>query len=149
MSRATFEQVYSALFALAAPLVTAGTLKTASRRWIPAANVQPENAPALYQVQLSQKATYTQNQPGTIWDIHALWVVVVVQGDDTEPMTPALNPVIDALCQQIAPTLGQPRQTLGGLVEYCAIEGDIEITEGQAVDRSVAFIPIRLLLAGF
>lgn len=149
MSRATFEQVYSALFALAQPLVTAGTLQTASRRWIPAANVQPENAPALYQVQISQKATYAENAPGIVWDIHALWVVVVVQNDSTQPMTPTLNPILDALCQALAPSPAQPRQALGGLVEYCAIEGDIEITEGQAVDRSVAFIPIRIVLAGF
>ncbi len=149
MSRATFEQVYSALFALAAPLVTAGTLKTASRRWAPAANVQVEDAPALYQVQLTQKASYKENAPGTVWDIHALWVVVVVQGDDTQPMTPTLNPVLDALCQALAPTPNGTSQTLGGLVQYAAIEGEIEITEGQAADRSVAFIPIRIVLAGF
>ncbi|MHB1872302.1 MAG: hypothetical protein ACYCT1_15810 [Steroidobacteraceae bacterium] len=148
MSRATFEQIYSAMFALAAPLLANGTLQTASRRWVPASSVMPENAPALYQVQLSQKAVYTENAPGTVWDINALWVVVVAQGDDTQPMTPTLNPVVDALCQAIAPPAGQ-RQTLGGLVEYCAIEGEIQITEGQAVNRSVAFIPIRIVVAGF
>lgn len=146
MSRATFEQVYSALFALAAgiPGVT-----TTSRRLKNAQDVAPADSPALYQVQGQQKAVYTENAPGIIWDITATWIVVVIDNDPTQPITPTLNPILDAIAAALAPSPAQPRNTLGGLVETCAIDGNVEIFEGVLGDRAVAVVPIRIVLAGF
>ncbi len=146
MSRATFEQVYSALFALAAGIPN---LTTSSRRLKNAQDVAPADSPALYQVQGQQKAIYTENAPGIIWDITATWIVVVVDNDPTEPITPTLNPILDAIAAALAPSQAQPRNTLGGLVETCAIDGNVEIFEGVLGARAVAVIPIRIVLAGF
>lgn len=146
MSRATFEQVYSALFALAAGMPG---ITTSSRRLKNAQDVPLGDSPALYQVQGQQKAIYTENAPGIIWDITATWIVVVVDNDPTQAITPTLNPILDAITAALAPSAAQARNTLGGLVETCAIEGNVEIFEGVLGDRAVAVIPIRLLLAGF
>ena len=146
MSRATFEQVYSALFALASGIPG---ITTSSRRLKNAQDVAPADSPAIYQVQGPQKAIYTENAPGIIWDITATWIVVVVDNDPTAAITPTLNPILDAITSALAPSRAQPRNTLGGLVETCAIEGNVEIFEGVIGDRAVAVVPIRLLLAGF
>ena len=146
MSRATFEQVYAALFALS---TSVPGLTTTSRRLKNAQDVAPADSPALYQVQGQQKALYKPNDPGIIWDITATWIIVVIDNDPTQPITPVLNPIMDAITAALAPLPSQPRNTLGGLVESCAIEGSVEIYEGVLGDRAIAVVPIRLLLAGF
>lgn len=149
MSRSQFEPVMAALFALTSPLVADRTLLTASRRPKQPQETAIQDCPALYQIQGAFKAQYSQNAPGIVWDLNVAWIVVVGQNDPTQPMTPALNPIIDALCQVLKPSGADPSQTLGGLVAYCAIEGSIDVFEGVLADRAVALIPIRIVLAGF
>lgn len=143
--RASFESIYAALFALAE--ATPG-IRTASRRLVSAQDVPVESSPALYQVQIQQKAEYQGTTP-TAWDLHAMWIVVVAQTDETQPMTPALNPILDAITATFAPAPPFGKQTLGGLVEYAGIEGNIDISEGVMGDRTVAFIPIHIIVPGF
>lgn len=78
-----------------------------------------------------------------------MWIVVVAQTDKTQPMTPTLNPILDAITAALAPAPAMSRQTLGGLVEYAAIDGNIDISEGVMGDRTVAFIPIKVIVPGF
>ena len=148
MSRSQFEPVMAALFALTAPLLTAGTLNTASRRPKQPQETAIQDCPALYQIEGSFKANYQQNAIGIRWELQVAWIVVVGQNDPTQPMSPALNPIIDALCQVLSGVGGQP-QTLGGLAQYCAIDGAIDVLEGVLADRAVALVPIRIVLAGF
>lgn len=143
--RPSFESIYAALFALGQGV--AG-LKSASRRLANAQNVPLESAPALYQVQLQQKADFQGAVP-TRWELSCMWVVVVVQSDETQPMTPTLNPILDAVTAALAPSPAMSKQTLGGLVEYAAIDGNIDISEGVMGDRTVAFIPIKVIVPGF
>lgn len=145
MSRASFESIYAALFALTAnvPGITA-----VSRRLQPAQDVPPQNCPALFQVQGPQKAVYN-GEIQTAWELNVMWVVVVVQTNPAQPMTPTLNPILDGIAQALAPANPMERQTLGGLVDYCAIEGNVDISEGDMGDRAVAFVPIRIVVPGF
>lgn len=141
--RPSFESIYAALFALGK---SAAGVRTASRRLVNAQDVPVQASPALYQVQIQQKATYQGSVP-TRWDLSVMWVVVVAQTDTAQPMTPALNPILDAVAAALAPATG--KQTLGGLVEYVAIDGNVDISEGVMGDRTVAFIPIHIIVPGF
>ena len=141
--RPSFESIYAALFALGK---SATGVRTASRRLVNAQDVPVEASPALFQVQIQQQAKYQGDVP-TRWDLSVMWVVVVAQTDETQPMTPTLNPILDAVTTTLAPVTG--KQTLGGLVEYAAIDGNIDISEGVMGDRTVAFIPIHIIVPGF
>ncbi|MDE1988895.1 MAG: hypothetical protein KGI82_00365 [Betaproteobacteria bacterium] len=145
MSRPTFEQVFSALFV---QLQTASGITTFSRRLKQAKDVQPEESPAMYQVEGEFTAKYTTGIP-IAWDMSAVLVVVVVQSDDTVPMSPPLNAAIDGITQALAPAPAFEQQTLGGLVYSAAIDGKVEIFEGAASNTAVAFIPVRILIQGF
>lgn len=145
MTRPSFEQTFSALFA---QLQTAPGITTFSRRVKQAKDVQPEESPALYQVEGEMTATYKRGFP-TAWDLTAVLVLVVVQADDTIPMSPSLNAALDGITQALAPAPAAEQQTLGGLVYSAAIDGKVEIYEGAATNTSVAFIPVRILTQGF
>lgn len=146
MSRPTFEQVFAALFA---QLQTAAGITTFSRRVKQAKDVQPEESPALYQVEGEMVAKYKPGGPPIAWDLSAVLVLVVVQSDDTQPMSPPLNAAIDGITQALAPSPASSYQTLGGVVYSAAIEGKVEIFEGAATNTAVAFIPVRILIQGF
>ena len=145
MSRPTFEQVFSALFA---QLQTASGITTFSRRLKQAKDVMPEESPAMYQVEGEFTSHYTPGLPPA-WDLTAVLVVVVVQGDDTIPMSPPLNAAIDGITQALAPTPPAGPQTLGGVVYSAAIDGKVDIFEGAASNTAVAFIPVRIQIQGF
>lgn len=143
--RPSFESIYAALFALGSGI---SGIKSSSRRLVSAQDVAIESAPALYQVQIQQKADFQGAVP-TRWELSCMWIVVVCQTDTTQPMTPTLNPILDAITAALAPAPAMSRQTLGGLVEYAAIDGNIDISEGVMGDRTVAFIPIKVIVPGF
>lgn len=145
MSRATREQVYAALFNL---LGTLPGLKTVSRRLQNAQDMQPEGFPAAFQLQGKQAAKYSGNTP-SIYTWRADWLLYAHNSDQTVSPTTQLNALIDAATALLVPAPSTNRQTLGGLVEYCAIDGDIEVFEGILGDRSIAILPISILLPGF
>jgi len=146
MSRATREQVFAALYA---QLQTLPGLATVSRRLVSIEDVPDENFPAAYQMQGNQKLTFQGSTPTlNVWS--ASWLLYVRQADPAQAPSAMLNPLIDAACAVIQP---QPaalaKNTLGGLVEYVAIDGDIEIFEGVLGDRALAILPLKIVLGGF
>lgn len=143
--KATREQVFDALFDV---LKTVPGLVTASRRLKNVQDMQPEELPAAFQLQGKQELVYKGSVP-TVADMTATWALYGYSSDpDVAPST-VLNNLIDAACAALAPPAYTDKQTLGGLVEYAAIDGDIEIYEGILADKAVALLPIRILLAGF
>ncbi len=145
MSRATREQIYSALFALleALPGVT-----TASRRLKNIQDLPPEDFPAVYQLQDKQTTKYTGTVP-TRTTLRASWLLYANSSDVTVAPSTALNNLVDAACAVLAPIGVTQKNTLGGLVEYAGISGDIEIFEGVLGDRAIAIVPIEIILPGF
>lgn len=143
MSRATREQVFSALFA---QLQSLQGLVTCSRILQNVQDMQPETLPAAFQLQGKQTTVYRGDVP-TRTELSATWAIYAGTVDGVPPTTP-LNALVDAACAAIAPT-GALKQQLGGIVEYAAIDGDIQIFEGILGNRAVALVPIKLILAGF
>lgn len=145
MSRATREQIYSALFAVLAGLPG---VTTSSRRLKNIQDLPPEAFPAVYQLQDKQSPKYQGSVP-TRTVLRASWLLYANSSDMTVAPSTALNNLVDAACAALAPTPIQQKNTLGGLVEYAAISGDIEIFEGVLGDRAIAIVPIEIILPGF
>lgn len=145
MSRATREQVYSALFVLLQGLPG---LKTSSRRLKNVQDLQPEEMPAAFQLQEKQSPKYHGSVP-TNTTLRANWLLYVQNSDPTIALTTQLNALVDAACAAMAAPSPVQKNTIGGLVEYAAISGDIEIFEGVLGDRAIAIVPIEIILPGF
>ena len=144
MNNASREAVYSALFA---KLQAVPNLKTVSRRLQNVQDVQPENFPCAFQMQGEQANKYSGTGVPTVYTWKCDWLLYSYSDDPTIAPSTALNALIDAAVAILAPPFG--KQTLGGLVEYCAIDGNIQVFEGVLGDRAVAVLPITILLPGF
>lgn len=138
------EPIHAALFGI---LQTIPGLKTCSRRLRHFDDVSPADCPALFMVQKSQ-TTRTQTRVPTIWELD-VELVLYVKTDGSHDSTPAtaLNDVLDAIEAALEPTNRiDPRQTLGGLVYDCKINGAIDTDEGTMGEMAGAIIPIRLVI---
>jgi hypothetical protein len=145
MSRATREAVYAALFA---KLQTLPGIVTVSRRLQNVQDVQPESFPAAFQLQGKQQAKFSGAMPTTnTW--RADWLLYAYNDDPASAPSIQLNSMVDAAVALLTPAPAFDKQSLGGLVEYCAIDGDIEVFEGVLGNRAVAVIPITIVLPGF
>jgi len=143
---ASRETIFAALFDV---LQNAYPWVTCSRRLENIQDLSPNVFPAAYQLQGNQALKYQGVTPtvGT-WD--ATWLLYSYSDDPrVAPSTP-LNAMVDAVLAALKPNDGPVlRNTLGGLVEYAAAEGNIEIFEGVLGDRALAIVPIKILVPGF
>ena len=80
----------------------------------------------------------------TKWTLN-LDIYIYVKGDGKTSQTPVINALLDALTNVLASTNPSGKQTLGGLVEHCWIEGSIQTDEGVLGDQSVVIVPIKIL----
>lgn len=75
-----------------------------------------------------------------------LWVVLKNGMDqDNEPIS-ALNNVLDQIDIALRPLPCQDNFTLGGLCEYCRIEGSIEKDSGDIGKIAIAAVPLKILI---
>lgn len=139
------ETVFAALFAKLSGVATFGI---SGRRLVNVQDVNPEQFPAAFQLQGKQTSRFQPNAPSVL-TLRATWALYTFQTDKTAPQSTPLNLLLDAVRTAMLPPAGQVRQTLGGLVEYAAIDGDVEIFEGVLGERAVALVPITLVMAGF
>ena len=145
----TREPIYAALFSKMNALTVAGggsAFKTAARRFRMFSDVAPADQPALFMVVKNETARSTQPL-NIIWTIKVDLVIYVnARIDSKSPVGPILNPILDAIegsfNQNTNPISN--RDTLGGLVKSCSIEGPIEIDESINGDQAIAVIPIEI-----
>lgn len=146
MSRASRESVFSALFAV---LQGAYAWQTCSRRLQNVQDIAKENFPAAFQLQGNQSMEYQGVTP-TVGTWEASWLLYSYSDDPTVAPSTGLNTMVDAVLGALAPENGPiVRNTLGGLVEFAAAKGNIEIFEGVLDNRAIAVIPVRILIPGF
>jgi len=135
------ETIYAALFALvsgAADFVTTG------RKAQIMTQMQPSQLPALYQEQVSEETQQVNGIPPK-YTLRVDIIIYALNPDATQPSTPQLNALIDALEATLAPSPVTQRQTLGGLVSHCFINGKTQIFEGDLANRVAAVIPIEIV----
>ena len=140
------EQIYSALFST---LQSSLGLKfaTMSRRWRMPEQVSPESRPALFQVQTGERAKTNATGEPIIW-IATVDLVIYTQGSGDEQTIPSqeLNALLDALEAAIAPPANSDgKQTLGGIVSHCRLQGSARITENVNGAAAMAVVPVEIL----
>ena len=153
-SRPTREQVYTALFTL---LQTAPGFITYSRRVLDYSAIAPALMPILMLWEFPEESDYKPGRglPRDTWEAT---VMIVFQnlskpkdGDPTTavPGSTIINPLIDAVRAALVPDDDTTNSlTLGGLVEWCRVEGRtiIETGDTDANGFGGAAIPIRILV---
>lgn len=137
------ETIYAGLFTIVSG--SAGFV-TKSRKLQHVQDVPAVNQPALFQIQGHQSADATFNLP-TKWRLKVdLYVYAHASnpGADGNGAT-LLNTLVDAIVTALEPDKASGRQTLGGLVSHCAIDGDVETDEGLLGEQAIAVLPIVII----
>ena len=140
------EQIYSALFT-ALQSALGSQFATISRRWRTPEQVSPESRPALFQVQTGERAKTNANGEPIIW-ISTVDLVIYTQGSGDEQTIPSqeLNALLDAVEAALAPPPNADgKQTLGGTVSHCRLQGSARITENVNGASAMAVVPVEIL----
>jgi hypothetical protein len=139
------EAIYQALFDLVKALPG---FVTTSRRSRLAKDVAAEEQPILFQEEWQGETVTHQGQglPAK----HLLYVDLgfyarLPEDKDLAPGS-ILNPLIDAIEAALLPDEDEENQTLGGLVEYCRINGKILKNEGLLDGQATVVIPVEILV---
>lgn len=141
MAAASREQIFAALFAQ----VSSSAFVTMSRRMQHYANVDSASQPALFQSEGKQTAAVVAGKP-TKWTFRAaLAIYAHAQTANPDDLTSTLNDLVDGVVAALDREPATERQTLGGLVYDCRVQGDIETDEGFLGDQAVALIPIEII----
>jgi hypothetical protein len=145
----TREQVMTALLASLAGIKASGVpLKSIGRRVRDPENVSSNDRPALFLVEhMDSWERPAINLPAkralTVW---ALLYTDVGTDENLIPMT-QINQFIEAIEAALAPdTPILNRFTLGGIVFNCMLEGEGIRAAGDTTGKSVAAIPIKIIL---
>lgn len=140
-------QVFAALFALTdnLNLGSAGTFVSRSRKFKHFAKVPKDQQPAHFQTEFLDKAQQKTSMP-SIRRWHASWTVYFASdpGNDEDIPTVAMNDIVDALEACLADPFN--KQTLGGLVEHCFIDGEIIKIAGDDDGQGMIVVPITILV---
>ena len=117
-----------------------------SRRLKHWTDVAPSDKPALFMTEHHETPRYVrENEPGLI----TLDVDLFVYTDASDPnITPVidLNIILDAIYASIAPPVGyEQRQTLGGLVSHCRVEGSTIKEPGDMDGDGLLIVPIKIM----
>lgn len=165
MATPSRESVFSALFALSArvtwsnaspdhQIYTDRQFVTRSRRIKLFDAVAPALQPACYQIEHNENIAQTTNLPyKQIWE--ASWVIYQATGKDPKAVpTIENNLIIDAVFEALRPrpTAGvpwnpqDPKNTLGGLVYHCWIDGDLFKDPGDIDNQGMIVVPFKILV---
>ncbi len=135
------EAIYSALFSSLSTISGFAVTSRKLRHW---ADVGPAEQPALFMTQKTESVKQQTNQP-PVWTYHVdLYVYAFATDPDASPAI-QLNGLIDSIESAIAAAFPPENQTLGGLVTYCRIAGQIVTDEGVLGQQAVAIVPIEIL----
>lgn len=142
MAKVSRETVYAALFARITALPE---VVTASRKLRLMDDVAAADCPAVFMTQEGETFEAVTHLPyKRTWRVK-LWVYVKPdQATDAVPAT-ELNAVLDAIEGALTVPPNE-RQTLGGLVYHCRIDGDIETDEGFFQNAAGALVPVSILM---
>jgi hypothetical protein len=139
------EQIYSALFSTLQSQL-GSVFPTISRRWRMPEQVAPEARPALFQIQTGERAKTNANGEPLVW-VSTVELVIYTQGSGDEQTIPSqeLNALLDAVEAALAPSAsGDGKQTLGGRVSHCRLQGTVRIVENVSGTAAMAVLPVEI-----
>lgn len=137
------EVIMTALFNLVA---ASSTFTTASRRLKLWTDVAASDKPAIFVAERGD--TYTRGSDGRpAIVVYEADIFIYTNAGKDKSIVPAiaLNNLIDAVDAALAPSRVNGRQSLGGLVSHCWIEGKILKDPGDLDGDVLAIIPVKIL----
>ena len=136
------EVIMQALFQLVS---SSSAYVTAGRRLRLWGDVSASEKPAIFQYERDDVYTNGKNYLPIV-EMNVDLFVYTAPGIDSG-VTPIaiLNPLIDAIDAALKPNPVTNRQTLGGLVSHCYIDGKIMKDPGDIDGDGIALIPIKIL----
>ena len=137
------EVIMQALFALvsgSAPFVTA------SRRLKLWTDVPPGERPAIFQYERDDVYANGKNYLPIVEMNVDLYIYTAPGMDSGVTPISILNPLLDAVDAALKPSPSTPgKQTLGGLVSNCYIDGKVMKDPGDIDGDGIAVIPVKIL----
>ena len=144
--------------ALLTQLTSGGQFTTYGRR-----NAAPEQAaspgkPGLFLIKPRESYKYANEEQHGVPPVRDMEFLAAMYTDVGADATAVPADVIDDLLDAIDTALAPPvldqlqnggRQTLGGLVYDCRIEGDVELAPGDEQGKGQVAIPIRVILGQY
>lgn len=160
MENPTRNQIFEALFALVS--TGEGAPGSPALSWGPDPDQRPlwtsrrvrmwddlPAKPALCQLEPFESMKKTRGMPYR-WTLDAEWWVFHEEGSKGDSVIPTIitNDIVDALEAALSPPAFEidERQTLGGLVYDCYIEGQIVKVAGDIVGQALICVPIKILV---
>jgi hypothetical protein len=131
----------------AAPINGYDTWAMLSRRVKLWSDVAPADQPALFIGEHGESVAYAgDNFPSkTTLNVDLLIYTSAGRDPDSVPAS-ALNIAIEALVAALAPDVKTGRQSLGGLVQSCRVEGRIVKDPGDLDGQGFALVPLKILI---
>jgi len=139
----TRETIYAALFSKLSAVAGFVTVSRRLKHWT---DTPPAAQPALFVIQ-RREAVVTVPGLNPVYTLEVDAYLYAYSGDLTASPAQLLNPLLDAVTATLLPDAATNKQTLGGLVQHCWIEGNIETDEGVLGSQAVAIVPIRIKYA--
>lgn len=139
------EQIMQALFALVSG---SASFITASRRLKLWTDVPESEKPAIFQYERDDEYKGADRHlPPTVTMNVDLYVYTAPGMDSGVTPISILNPLLDAIDAALKPgPAANGRQTLGGLVSHCYIDGKVMKDPGDIDGDGIAVIPIKILV---
>ena len=135
------ENIYSALFSLVSYTPHFTTKSRKIRHW---ADVQPSEMPALFQAQIGETCQQTGGGVPAKRIFNVELYIYASSPNNSDTPSIQLNDLLDMVENTLAPDYSG-KQTLGGIVSHCWIDGRIQTDEGTLGQIAVAIIPISIL----
>ena len=138
------EPIYAAF---AKQLATAGVFANPNpRRPLLPNSISSAQMPAVFMEQGNPTIVNDFSGVGSKWTIPVDVIIYDQIGSDPNAI-PAqrLNVLVDAVRTAMKPST-QPKQTLGGLVNNCVVNGAVEFMEAKQGQISAAIIPFHILV---
>jgi hypothetical protein len=113
--------------------------------------------PGLFLVKPHESYEYDDHDRGVPprRDLHFLAVIYTDVGTDaTAVPADLIDDLLDAVDAALAPSIADQlgngtRQTLGGLVYDCRVDGDLELAPGDSQGKGQSVVPIRVILNSY
>ena len=148
----TREAIMSALLiklagvVFAAPISGQTNFVTLSRRLKLWSDVPKSQRPALFIAEHREQPAYQNEALAAKTTLHVDLFVYIDSSDRNTTPAIALNTILDAIETALKPgPLDNNRQTLGGLVSHCRIDGQVLKDPGDLDGDGLLWVPLKLL----
>jgi len=139
---ALFTKLQAAVFS--SPINGSSTWVTTSRRLQLWADVAASSRPYMCMTEHHEQQVYkSENVPAYVTIMIDVFVYIDSKDQGTTPSI-ILNIILDALDAAIAPGPGEQRQTLGGLVSHCRVDGPVLKDPGDIDGDGLIIYPIKI-----